>query len=1027
MDNVDTEDFNKTFTMLQNFYDEINSINYLINFKKFNKNKNINQVYNYDKFTTQLKNLLKPNHTNENYYNNNESSKNYNILSAKLGEDTLEINKLDLNTLSKNNIINTTNIKKKKIQNQITDKNVLTVRYCNNPFLCENILSNKISNDYQVNLSSSFKFYENINDLKKSIGQENDEENEDEYEYKSEDNKNNTKILDLDTHMERKEIKNNFNVYQNIKNYDGDDIKIVGFFRLPIALIYSINKDGVVNANKNLFTNDIFFKCIENNYIKIINIDDNFEEPSKELNSLFFKHPNNLVIYLFIKTKKNKQSKIRSENNNDELMNLLDKIIPSFTDIINYHKKDILNSENYKTALEIIEIYGYHKNQLLASEFKILNQIFKQKYEKESKKITTFIKNVKESIKKKTLKKKVIQNTEVSIPNILIEELEKLINVNYTYKNTSIDSNFIKVDWINHNIPFGIKFLSYNQTLLNYDSINTIKNISELELNINKLNNEIKLLKLNTKSKNVNKDCQKLSLGKTKIVKYKKLSDLEKDNGVDITDDNNNPIVEGDFCILELKDTKKVYKRMKIAGLDQWVLDSKKSIQEIIQTQKKEFFNSQHKIDQEKYDFEKQKCSSIYNDYFNFDLDSPNCTFELDTMKCLNYDYNLAEQQIEEKESLIETLQDEIKFNKNIEKEKKNIEKNVKDTRKDILNLTKKKSNIKKDKIEKKKLLAIEVQQHIQGNVSCIHYDMLKFINKIKNTTLTEKYQYYSLVINNYLNTDYVLDLDKIVDESEEDFLNNFYNKNKKKSSKDNPNFTTCNICSQNLVCKHWLAGIKMLETDGEINFGRIFDIYGIQQDGVYTCKVCGEFLGNTDTLNLVEGGRGETAKGGMIREVLVDDNKNEKKIQLLDQYLKELEIEEKYDTDTYFKLEFYYHLKQLLNIRLTNDDEKEMIIFINTYNFIKKEVFYQKIKLAQPNLPQKVIQTLMQTNFNKKLCVDIASRFLITLQTSQKEYVIKNNFCNSNFMGFPLINNINEKNGIKLLLCVFDQMASRK
>ena len=30
---IDTEDYNKTYTMLQNFYDEVNSINYLINFK----------------------------------------------------------------------------------------------------------------------------------------------------------------------------------------------------------------------------------------------------------------------------------------------------------------------------------------------------------------------------------------------------------------------------------------------------------------------------------------------------------------------------------------------------------------------------------------------------------------------------------------------------------------------------------------------------------------------------------------------------------------------------------------------------------------------------------------------------------------------------------------------------------------------------------------------------------------------------------------------------------------------------------
>ena len=99
--------------------------------------------------------MLKPNHSNENYYNDNELNKNYNILPTQLGKDNFEINKINLKRLSKNTIINTTNFKKIKLQNEISDNNVLTIRYCNNPFICENLASNKISNDYQVN----FRFF----------------------------------------------------------------------------------------------------------------------------------------------------------------------------------------------------------------------------------------------------------------------------------------------------------------------------------------------------------------------------------------------------------------------------------------------------------------------------------------------------------------------------------------------------------------------------------------------------------------------------------------------------------------------------------------------------------------------------------------------------------------------------------------------------------------------------------------------------------------------------------------------------
>ena len=38
------------------------------------------------------------------------------------------------------------------------------------------------------------------------------------------------------------------------------------------------------------------------------------------------------------------------------------------------------------------------------------------------------------------------------------------------------------------------------------------------------------------------------------------------------------------------------------------------------------------------------------------------------------------------------------------------------------------------------------------------------------------------------------------------------------------------------------------------------------------------------------------------------------------------MEIEEKFNTDIYFRMEFYYHMKQILNLRMRNDDEKEMI-----------------------------------------------------------------------------------------------------
>ena len=61
---------------------------------------------------------------------------------------------------------------------------------------------------------------------------------------------------------------------------------------------------------------------------------------------------------------------------------------------------------------------------------------------------------------------------------------------------------------------------------------------------------------------------------------------------------------------------------------------------------------------------------------------------------------------------------------------------------------------------------------------------------------------------------------------------------------------------NQNLLCKHWLCGVKNLETEGDINIDKIINIYGVENDGIYSCKICGEYLASTDTLDLIEMGR---------------------------------------------------------------------------------------------------------------------------------------------------------------------------
>ena len=75
----------------------------------------------------------------------------------------------------------------------------------------------------------------------------------------------------------------------------------------------------------------------------------------------------------------------------------------------------------------------------------------------------------------------------------------------------------------------------------------------------------------------------------------------------------------------------------------------------------------------------------------------------------------------------------------------------------------------------------------------------------------------------------------------------------------------------------------------------------------------------------------------------------------------------------------------------MRNEDEKEMILFIKTHEFIKKEALYTQLRKTGVDLPMKKIHTMVITKFNKLVCVDIAARFLIIIQSWIKCYLFFN------------------------------------
>ena len=303
---------------------------------------------------------------------------------------------------------------------------------------------------------------------------------------------------------------------------------------------------------------------------------------------------------------------------------------------------------------------------------------------------------------------------------------------------------------------------------------------------------------------------------------------------------------------------------------------------------------------------------------------------------------------------------------------------------------------------------------------NCVHFNMLNYISKIQNTTLEEKYKYYQLVFNNYLNTNFIINIYNIKDPDTTQNINKKKTKTKELLLKNVEDYTICNICNQDLLCKHWYYGVKKLETEGDVDIENLINIYGVEKNGLFLCKICGEILASSDIQDIFENKQREN--------IIKDENEELEKVKLLDKYLKSIETDDdQYNIEVQFKLDLFYHFKELLNIHLRHDDEKEMIVFLKTHNFIKKELLFSKLKKAKPDYPNKVINTLVLTKYYRYISCDIGARFLIILQTSKKEYLLKNTFCNNTYTGYPVINDINQTTGIDLILCIFRKLGLRQ
>ena len=482
------------------------------------------------------------------------------------------------------------------------------------------------------------------------------------------------------------------------------------------------------------------------------------------------------------------------------------------------------------------------------------------------------------------------------------------------------------------------------------------------------------------------------------IIRYPSLGRLEQDNGKVATDSDGNVIMMGDYALVDVNNSKQLFKREVIGNIDMWIKEDLAMLYKLIQDKK-------------------NKC--ISNPELKLE-DANKCLFDPEQFKCEPIDpLDMSKQNLDIEKKLNE-LQKEIEYIKKIPILIASLNKDIIKDRLVLVNKLNSMKSYWKFKAEEEKRYE-EYIKTLRTFKPCIHFQVTDHFHNIKVDQ--DSYKFAQSIFIKFQNV-----------EAEFNHDYNIFSREKGQAISEK-NYTYCNICNQELLCNHFRLGVSYLENGDPIDYDKIINIYGTERDGSYYCKQCGESIGTTDILDADDFGKGEDGFRIKTREITENTPYIEKQKQYIDKMIDNLfDTEQTVQTDELLRrINIFKLLKRLSDIELLSiKDEIDMINFLKSYTFESKTRFLEALvgKIGAGNihlLKKKVDQLYM--NY---LIADIGARFLITLQTSTVDYVVFNKECSkdyskessNNIIGYPIINDMDAVNGINFMMCLFSQMS---
>ena len=846
----------------------------------------------------------------------------------------------------------------------------MTIRYCDQGITCQSFGGNKDKFDYSVSLGALQSFVSSSND----------------------------NLEDIDDNMDTLQSKSLLNVISNFKNYrKGEMLDIIGFVRLPLNLID-------VKNNRLIHLNDIY-KTAE---IKTVKLDDT------EINNVLH-HPTKLIMYLLPENVKSKTA--------EDIEIMLNTIIPTASEIITYYRNIIKKLNSFEDLEILLQRFGFSLETLNISNLNILLQYYnegtshyKKRIDKLNSKYLEYLKNFK--TKQKETKNgngngtgtgtgtgTGNENEITFITDDILDELEKLYDIKYPNRDLFKDSDRLRLDWVMNRCDNGAYLYYY---LLNHYYQKTDlegllgKQIEALKLTEQQLDvltkGRASDYKDKENTKNIMECNSRINEYKPRVVRYATEDLLKADNGKEITDSEGNIILDGDYAIVKSivagagvsvyvrKELKTIGDDGKDKNVNMWIKQDKSVLLKLLDNEKRRICNPTIETLELK-----SKCGYVPE---NAECVPPSIAgMDKDIFKTLNE---------------IKNYKDEIGYLQNAIKISKGLNKELKTTRQFITD-----KNIIRHKVDDfvaKETAALSTtnQAIIKPIIPCPHFTATKFLFNLRNSTPLQEYQVVYAIMRKFRNYDVEYDYTKL-------------------SEVDSDNWVECNICSQNLLCKHYLLGLNQIQEKGELDDEEIRRIYAVEDTDSFNCRACGYMLSNTEVKDIAEflHTPGAEGKRNADREIL--ENMVEELPADLDKYLEELDENGGEDKQRVLEIKFYIGLKQVSGVEneLLREDDNEMVNFIKTFQFETRNRFITIIMRDRPNIDKRLLYETANIEYIKHMCCDIAVQFLITLQTSSKEYSIENRFCNKNYYGFPLDPDETKVAGIRLMGCLIKQIAT--